>query len=97
MDTANMAFSELCLVLGLSTYCDGDSFIQLDYESEVVSRVLRSIVFSQTSSGPLSVTAMITCFKRAPGGDFFTSPSGVCENGLCHIQEKGKRGVHGGV
>ena len=77
MDTANMAFSDLCLVVGLSIYCDGDSFIQLDYEREVVGRVLRSTVFSQCRSGPVSPTAMITCFKRAPGGDFLTSPSGA--------------------
>jgi hypothetical protein len=80
MDTANMAFSDLRLVLGLSQHSNGYNFIQLDYEGEVVRRVLRSTVFLQTASGPLPVTAMITCFIRATGDDgddFFTSPSGA--------------------
>jgi len=78
MDTANMAFSDLRLILQLSKYFEGDNFIRLDYEHEVVGRVLRSTVFSQCHSGPgINPTAMITCFKRAQGGDFLTSPSGA--------------------
>ena len=78
MDTANMAFSDLRLVLQLSQYGNGDNFIRLDYGHEVVGRVLRSTVFSQCHSGPgINPIAMITCFKRAEPGDFLTSPSGA--------------------
>ena len=92
MDTANMAFSDLRLILQLSTYSKGDNFIRLDYEHEVVGRVLRSTVFSQCHSDVSNPTAMITCFKRAPGGDFLTSPSGAL-----HANEPPCRLIMGGL